>query len=65
MNFGSKYNYLQKCCTIQVVLNLLIGLVLKLDNKSTGEYEDSMVGTLLFVMNFCVLVSAFILGIYV
>ena len=57
-------NYLQQCCTIQIVLNLLIGLVLKLDNNTTGEYGDSMMGTLLVVMNLGVLVFTLILGAY-
>ena len=57
-------NYLQQCCTIQIVLNLLIGLVLKLDNNTTGEYGDSMMGTLLVVMNLGVLVFTLVLGAY-
>ena len=57
-------NLLQQMCTIQVVLNLLIGLVLKLDNNATGEYEDSMIGGLLVVMNVGVVVITLILAGY-
>ena len=55
-------NFLQQICTIQVVLNLLIGLVLKLDNNSSGEYEDSMIGGLLVIMNVGVVVFTLILA---
>jgi hypothetical protein len=57
-------NILQRCCSVQVVLNLLIGLVLKLDDPATGEYETGAVGTLLVVMNVGILVSAFTATMY-
>ena len=45
-------------------MNLLIGLVLKLDDPATGEYETGAVGTLLVVMNVGILVSAFTATMY-
>lgn len=45
-------DYLQVGASIQMVLNLLIGLVLKLDDKS--EYDVDTLGILLLIMNIAV-----------
>ena len=42
-------DYLQVGASIQMVLNLLIGLVLKLDDKS--EYDVDKLGIILLIMN--------------
>ena len=47
-------DYLQVGASIQMVLNLLIGLVLKLDEKGESEYDVDTLGILLLIMNICV-----------
>merc|ERR1712146_520148 len=49
-------DYLQVGASIQMVLNLLIGLVLKLDDKS--EYDVDTLGILLLIMNIAVVLIA-------
>ena len=44
-------DYLQVGASIQMVLNLLIGLVLKLDEKGESEYDVDTLGILLLIMN--------------
>jgi hypothetical protein len=51
---------LQMIASLQILLNLLIGLVLKLDEK--GEYESHVVGALLVLMNAAVVVLSLVLS---
>jgi hypothetical protein len=51
-------NRLQALVTVQILVNLLFGMIMRLDVADEGKYEADTIGTLLVLMNMVVLAVA-------